>query len=141
MSAPTYALLYQSRATRGLDTSDLRAILETAVVRNEALDVTGLLVYGEMAKLPGVPGLFVQWLEGPEAAVRALYERIAMDSRHTDVQTLGEGPSEVFTGSDGRLFPAWAMAVKRLSDVPATLHGFLEYARASVSPRLTSRSA
>ena len=140
MSAPTYALLYQSRATRGLDASDLRAILETAVVRNEALGITGLLVYGEMAKLPGVPGLFLQWLEGPEAAVRALYDRIAGDPRHVDVVTVAEGPAEVFTGNEGRLFPAWAMAVKRLSDVPATLHGFLEYARQTGSG-VASRSA
>lgn len=129
MTVPLYAVLYQSRAARGLDASDLRDILETAVVRNAAHDVTGLLVYGEMAKLPGVPGLFVQWLEGPEASVRALYERIAGDPRHADVETVAEGPTEAFTGTDARLFPAWAMAVKRLSDVPATLHGFLEYAR------------
>jgi hypothetical protein len=140
MSAPTYALLYQSRATRGLDASGLRAILETAVVRNEALDVTGLLLYGEMANFPGIPGLFVQWLEGPEAAVRSLYERICADPRHVDVVTVAEGPAEAFTGTDGRLFPAWAMAVKRLSDVPATLHGFLEYAR-QTSPSVASRSA
>jgi len=129
MTAPLYAVLYQSRATRGLDASTLRAILEAAVVRNAALGVTGLLVYGEMARLPGVPGLFLQWLEGPEPAVRGLYDRIAADPRHADVETIAEGPVETFTGSDSRLFPTWSMAVKRLPDVPATLHGFLEYAR------------
>ena len=126
---PLHVLLYQSRAVRGVDSAALRDILETAVARNATEDVTGLLVYGEMAMLPGIPGLFVQWLEGPEAAVRALFNGISQDPRHTDIEVLADASSRTVTGADTRLFPAWAMAVKRLADVPATLSGFLDYAR------------
>ncbi len=134
-----HVLLYQSRAVRGFDAAALRDILETAVARNAGEDVTGLLVYGEMSMLPGIPGLFVQWLEGPEAAVRRLFASIARDPRHTEIELLADGPSRAVSGADVRLFPAWAMAVKRLADVPATLSGFLTYARGASVPaaRLT----
>ena len=129
MSAPLYGLLYRSRATRGLLAADLSDILTSAVEHNEARDVTGLLVYGEMAMLPGIPGLFVQWLEGAEADVREVYGRIQDDPRHTDIELVAEGPQGDLTGENTRLFPAWGMALRRLADVPATLPGFLVYAR------------
>ena len=128
-TAPLHVLLYRSVAARGMAAADLRDILETAVLRNGDVGVTGLLVYGEIERLPGLPGLFVQWLEGPEAAVRARFARIVQDVRHTDIETLADGPAAAVAGADARLFPAWAMAVKRLADVPATLSGFLLYAR------------
>ncbi len=134
-----YVLLYQSRAARAIDAAALRDILETAVARNAKGDVTGLLVYGEMEMLPGIPGLFMQWLEGPEAAVRLLFDSIARDPRHTEIELLADGPAYVVTGANARLFPSWAMAVKHLADVPATLSGFLAYARLVSRP--VSRSA
>lgn len=129
-----HVLLYQSRAAHGITALALRDLLETAVRRNAADGVTGLLVYGEMAMLPGIPGLFVQWLEGPEVAVRALYDRIRRDPRHTEIEMLADGTSRALTGADARLFPTWAMSVKRLADVPATLQGFLDYARVVDTP-------
>lgn len=129
---PLYVLLYQSRAARGIDSSDLRDILETAVARNAEHGVTGLLLYGEIALLPDIPGMFVQWIEGPEAAVRSLFGSIERDPRHTEIEMLADGPARAVTGADARLFPAWAMAVKCLADVPATLAGFLHYARTTV---------
>ena len=130
-SAPIHVLLYQSSAVRGMTAADLHAIRAASHAWNAACGVTGLLVYGEIARLPGLPGQFVQWLEGPEAEVRTLFRRIARDRRHTDLTMLADGPAARVAGADARLFPAWTRAVKRLADVPATLDGFLEYARST----------
>lgn len=129
VTEPLYALLYQSNAAHRFDDDGLDAILRTAVLRNEELDVTGLLLYGHVPHLPQLPGVFVQWLEGRREDVLALYEAIRADPRHTQVETLAEGPAAEMSRADVRLFPDWAMAVRRMADVPATLAGFLEYAR------------
>lgn len=129
MAEPLYALLYQSNATHRFDEVRLDAILQTALVRNDALNVTGLLLYGTVPSLPSLPGVFVQWLEGRREDVEALYASIREDPRHTEVETLAEGPASEMARADARLFPGFAMAVRRMADVPATLAGFLDYAR------------
>ena len=129
MAEPLYALLYQSNATRHFDSVELDDILRTALVRNEQLNVTGLLLYGNVPSLPTLPGVFVQWLEGRREDVLALYAAIRTDPRHTQVETLAEGPAAEMAKADARLFPGWAMAVRRMADVPATLAGFLDYAQ------------
>lgn len=135
MPEPLYALLYQSSATHKMDAEHLDAILETAVVHNEQRDVTGLLLYGNLPRVPHLPGVFVQWLEGAEKDVHAIYERIRSDPRHTRVETLAEGPAATLAHTKERLFPGWAMAVRPMGDVPATLSGFLNYAQSAHSPR------
>lgn len=129
-SPPLYALLYQSTACWGLGDPDLSAILESAQARNARLDVTGLLLYGRITRLPQVPGTFVQWLEGPEASVREVFSRIAMDERHRDVEILAAGELAAVAGGEERLFPDWTMELRRLADVPATVNGFLDFVRA-----------
>ena len=126
---PVYALLYQSDARLAQTSGSLDRILRASVPRNAAEGITGLLMYGEMTLLPDVPGQFLQWLEGSEAAVVASYERIRRDRRHADVRVLARGPAADLTGSGGRLFPEWSMELRRLADVPATLGGFLAAAR------------
>ncbi|HEX8297864.1 MAG TPA: BLUF domain-containing protein [Rubricoccaceae bacterium] len=129
MSTPVYALLYQSDARFAQTRGDLDRILSASVPRNASDGVTGLLMYGELTRLPDVPGQFVQWLEGPEDAVRAAYARIRIDNRHADVQVLAEGPAATLTGTDERLFPQWSMELMRLADLPGTLYGFLNASR------------
>ena len=130
-----HALLYRSRARPGLLASDLNAIIETAEDRNHQLGVTGLLLYGQLPAVPGAPGEFVQWIEGDEEAVEGLYGDIAHDHRHFDPEVLARGPIAELTANSGivttvgRLFPAWSMGLVRLSELPATLSGFLEFAR------------
>ena len=131
-----HALLYRSRARAGLLASDLNDILATAQGRNHQLGVTGLLLYGELEVVPGAPGEFVQWIEGPEGAVESLYRRIQNDPRHTEVEVLGRGPvaqlapdaSAQNQAPEGRLFPTWDLGLVRLSELPATLDGFLRFA-------------
>lgn len=132
-----YALLYRSRARPGLLASGLNDIIDTARTRNRQLDITGLLLHGRMDALPSVPGEFVQWIEGPEESVVTLFDAIERDPRHTDIEVLGRGPSAelrdrssaTLGDGSGRLFPSWSMGLVRLSELPATLSGFLRFVR------------
>ena len=131
-----HALLYRSRARAGLLASDLNDIVATAQARNRQLGVTGLLLYGELEVVPGAPGEFVQWIEGSQGAVDDLYGVVAGDPRHTEVEVLGRGALARLTAGvlpttarpGGRLFADWDMGLVRLSELPATLDGFLRFA-------------
>lgn len=131
-----YALLYRSRERSGLQAADLNAIIETATERNQQLGVTGLLLSGHMEVIPGAPGEFVQWLEGPEEAVEGLYGKISDDDRHSEVEVLARGPLDEILASSrldvdlegDRLFPDWSMALVHLAELPATRDGFLRFA-------------
>lgn len=96
LDASTYHVLYRSRATSAPTEAELQALLEWSRTYNAQQQLTGLLLYSD--------GQFVQLLEGPEAAVRALYARIQQDLRHTQVVTLSEGPGP------HRWFSEWSMA-------------------------------
>lgn len=88
-------LVYISAARFDFTADDLRALLATARVNNQRLDVTGMLLYHERS--------FIQALEGDEAAVMGLYERIARDPRHGSVEILLKGRIQK------RNFGAWRM--------------------------------
>ena len=92
-------LVYASQPF-GYDDAMLRGILADARRCNTRDDITGALICRA--------DLYLQLLEGPEAAVEAAYERITRDHRHLDVSRLLAGPTEQ------RMFPGWAMR-----DVPA----------------------
>ena len=124
-----HVLLYRSRARPGLLAHELNDIIDVAETNNRRLDVTGLLLYGELPAVPSAPGEFVQWLEGPTEAVEGLFETISNDDRHFDVEVLTRGAAaDVLEGrGPGRLFPSWSMGLVRLAALPATLSGFLEF--------------
>jgi hypothetical protein len=107
-------LLYVSRSRLPGDAAAvaaaLAAILATARRCNAELDVTGALL------LRG--GRFAQALEGPSAAVQAVFDRIAADPRHAEVTVTEDGPVAA------RAFPAWSMAYageEGAPDIPLTL--------------------
>ena len=123
-ASPPFAILYRSIASQSIAEAGLLDLIERAGVSNKQNDITGLLLHGRMRVLPGVPGGFLQWIEGPEAAVRDLFERIQKDDRHVDVEVLGSGPVTELAGVR-RLFPTWGMRMVHMADLPATLEGFL----------------
>ncbi|MCR9177414.1 MAG: BLUF domain-containing protein [Alphaproteobacteria bacterium] len=89
-----HRLVYVSRPF-GFDSAMLNGILLDARENNSRNDITGALICrGDM---------YLQLLEGPEAAVEAAFDRIASDDRHTDIVRLLSGPAS------GRLFSNWAM--------------------------------
>lgn len=148
-----YGLLYRSRASRALDERDLLPILTTSLRNNARVGVTGVLLYGPPDAPPEAdpdapispllvpfegPGVFVQWLEGPEEAVRATYHRIEEDARHTEVEVLGDGVHR----RDRRLFPSWAMALEMGFPLPETPDEIAAFAAAhSSAPKPTDPAA
>lgn len=99
-----YSLLYTSTAVSPMTSDDLDALLAQSRDDNADDEISGMLLYRR--------GRFLQFLEGPEAAVRALLDRIRADPRHTGIRVLLDGYSPV------RQLPGWTMGYERLSGEP-----------------------
>ena len=97
-SGPVFRLVYRSHSRIGSTERkhQLGEIFSVARSANKKLGVTGALLIDD--------DQFVQTLEGPEAAVRGLYEKISKDRRHEHVELLESGDVP------GRVFGRWAMA-------------------------------
>lgn len=95
LEASIYQILYRSQATAQLSNSQLLELLQRARRANAEQQITGLLLYSE--------GQFVQLLEGPPAAVKNLYARIARDPRHNRVELVREALVPA------RQFAEWSM--------------------------------
>ena len=96
-------VLYASRWSNALgDDAEaaLHRIVATSIGNNRLVNVTGLLVAHD--------GWFLQALEGPEAGVQTLMDRILRDPRHRGVRVIARELCEV------RLFQDWDMAGARL---------------------------
>ena len=120
-----YAILYDSVATEPLSGSEVGALALHAAQANRRLHLTGALLYS--APDGDAPAVFMQWLEGPRAAVGELYGRIERDPRHTRLAVHAAGPLRTLTGRDDRLFPAWGMAFETVEDRPASFDAFVAY--------------
>lgn len=97
-SGAVFRLIYRSRSRIGIAERkrQLGEIFSAARSANKKLGVTGALLITD--------DQFVQTLEGPEPAVRVLYEKISKDRRHEHVELLAsEHVPE-------RVFGRWAMA-------------------------------
>ncbi|MFN6976516.1 MAG: BLUF domain-containing protein [Gemmobacter sp.] len=75
-------LVYRSRATMQLEPAALRALVEAAALRNRRDGITGTLV--------ARAGRYVQWLEGPGAAIEGLLGRLRADPRHADLEVVAD---------------------------------------------------
>jgi len=119
-------LMYASRVAPAVDQQELGSILRQSRANNPALGITGVLCTSE--------GIFLQVLEGGRSAVNRLYNRIAADPRHTEVELLA------YDEIEERRFAGWAMgqvSVSRLN--PALL---LKYsATATLDPYAVSGRA
>lgn len=87
-------IVYSSKPF-GFDASVLDDILTISRIRNSKTDITGTLICRA--------DMYLQLIEGPDAAIQATYQRIAMDDRHVEMNLL---LSREITE---RLFPKWAM--------------------------------
>ena len=87
-------LIYTSQPF-GFDDGMLNGILSDARRCNARDDITGALICRA--------DVYLQLLEGPDAAVEAAFARIREDDRHLDVELLSRAPEEE------RLFPGWSM--------------------------------
>jgi len=66
---------------------DLLRLLDRARSKNEAHQITGMLLYVQ----DQANGRFVQVLEGTKAEVKEIYQNIKQDSRHHHVTIISEG--------------------------------------------------
>lgn len=98
-----YELLYISSIAPAASISVVPRIAKHARERNAKLDVTGLLIFDGAR--------FCQHLEGSESVVRALYARIEVDPRHTQVIALQQGASPT------RRFPRFSMGYADLAEL------------------------
>ena len=87
-------LIYTSQPF-GFDDAILNGILVSARRNNPKLDITGCLICRH--------DMYLQLLEGPDAAINDLYVRLAADNRHLAMQRLN------IASVGERMFPGWAM--------------------------------
>ncbi|MFY9512631.1 MAG: BLUF domain-containing protein [Rubrivivax sp.] len=112
-------LMYASRAVPAVDQEELLAILKKSKANNPPLGVTGVLCFSE--------GIFLQVLEGGRGAVNKLYNRIAADPRHTQVELLR------YEEIGERRFAGWSMGQVNMARLnPALLLKYSE--RATLDP-------
>ncbi len=108
-------LLYASRAAQGLDAEALDNLLKQSKSNNQRDGVTGLLCFSG--------NLFMQVLEGGRGAVNRIYNRIAADPRHSDVELL------CYEEIAERRFAGWSMGQVEVSRLnPALLLKYSETA-------------
>lgn len=94
MATDLYRAIYSSRPF-GYDEGMLAGILIDSRRLNARDDITGALICRA--------DIYLQWLEGPEFAVRQTLSRIQRDPRHIDVLLHVAGPATE------RVFGEWAM--------------------------------
>ncbi len=99
------------RTSRPLEV-ELEAMLRPARIRNENLNLTGLLIYSS--------GHFLQVLEGHPKVIERLFSKISRDRRHCDVELLATIEIEE------RMFSKWQMALLNLDEQTALDRGILE---------------
>jgi EAL domain-containing protein (putative c-di-GMP-specific phosphodiesterase class I) len=90
-----FTLIYRSRLQKPLSSGELQRLEAQARLSNARLQVTGVLLFDG--------DYFLQALEGPQAAVEAVFERIARDPRHDRIVTL------LRDWAPSQRFSAWGM--------------------------------
>lgn len=98
------SVIYISNATGPLGLPELDAILAQSRRNNARDGVIGMLAF--------MDGSFIQAVEGEEAVVDPLLERIRADERHRDYVVIARYPI------DRRQFPDWSMGFRRCDGVP-----------------------
>jgi len=71
-------LTYISRAVKGIDSSELKSILDQAQANNQLNGLTGMLVFNK--------NFFLQTLEGSRVVINDLLNALVQDERHYDLQ-------------------------------------------------------
>ena len=108
-------LLYASRVAPSFKPEDLGAILKRSKALNPTIGVTGVLCFCFNA------GVFMQVLEGGRTQVSRLYNKIAQDPRHSDVELLA------YEDIGERSFAGWDMGQVNMSRLnPALLLRYSE---------------
>ncbi|HYN58255.1 MAG TPA: BLUF domain-containing protein [Rubrivivax sp.] len=94
-------LVYASRAVSPIVPEEMLAILRQSKANNPAHGITGVLCCSD--------SIYLQVLEGGRSAVNRLYNRIATDPRHKDVELLS------YEQIGERRFAGWSMGQVNLT--------------------------
>ncbi len=95
-----HSFVYLSKAKNDFDERELPSILEVSQRNNRRDGVTGILLYKD--------GRFLQILEGDQATVRRIAQRIEADNRHNEFAVIID---ELMP----RLFTDWSMGFADLN--------------------------
>lgn len=114
MSTSLHQIMYISTASAEMTDDALLDILSGSQKRNRARGITGLLLHSD--------GNIIQVMEGPENAVKKLYQTISQDKRHRGVTLMSSQAIEK------RDFPEYKMGFKRTisTDYDAEFPGFTD---------------
>ena len=93
-------IIYVSSLNRNLDIGDLKEFSASFQYENKKRDVSGVLVFSQ--------GVVMQYIEGSEKDIDALYKNIAKDVRHSSVIKIGEGYIK------NKIFKSWNMRVEKV---------------------------
>jgi len=94
-------LIYFSSSLKLLQKEDFVSLLEQSRQYNSDMGITGVLLC--------IRGQIMQVLEGNQAVVEALFNRIEQDTRHHNVSLAIKRPISQ------RLFPGWAMGYEAIT--------------------------
>ena len=119
-------LVYSSQAARPFSEEALAELLALSRRNNSAAGITGMLLYRA--------GRFLQAIEGDEAALTKLFERIAADPRHTGIRVLDRGETE------RPEFPDWSMGFEQLDEAAPPPEGFSDFFERRIRPEDTQAS-
>ena len=105
-------LIYHSKANDLGSSEELESFLTTIRLENIRLNITGVLLYNE--------GQIMQIIEGENAAIIELFEKIKIDKRHKDIVKIVDFKMQE------RCYEDWSMAFKAISNKDwSTVKGYL----------------
>jgi len=90
-----YRIIYLSSSVKYLNGEEIESLLVQSRKKNLENDITGVLMY--------IDGDFLQIIEGPNTAMKDLFESIKKDPRHKGIITI------LNTEITERQFPKWSM--------------------------------
>ncbi len=93
---------YVSRAAEAVTEESLLSLMQQCLANNEASGVTGMLLYGN--------DTFLQVIEGEEAVLDTLVDKIRKDPRHAEIHFLYRKPVE------HRQYTDWSLGFRRISE-------------------------
>jgi hypothetical protein len=94
-----HQIIYLSKLT-DKNENFLPEILNTAIWHNQRNNITGMMLYSN--------GDILQVLEGDDASIHNLFQRIALDKRHSEVFTVIDEPI------GNRCFDQWSMGYRKI---------------------------
>ncbi|MBT8471642.1 MAG: BLUF domain-containing protein [Marinicaulis sp.] len=91
---------------------EMKSIIAVSAENNKACEVTGVLLYNGIT--------FLQVLEGKKENVKSLYQKIAIDERHSAITTIFREDIEA------RIFSEWSMKLKIVASSAEALPDWIE---------------